>query len=189
MPSTRRRRRPLVVAAAVVVVLLAGCGAQNVEADARERALEGLETTVVDVLGCVAAAVPRIEPARGVETLSADLGDCAYTDVLNADTDAILSDQVVLPAGGGTVAFSGATTGDDLELRLVTQATGVAQAGVASARSSPATCWQLTADLATDIVQDYSGTQCHEAVMTRMNPTERVPFEDLDASDAPLPPG
>lgn len=164
---------------ATVAASLSACGADRVETVAREKALELLQDNVTATTTCLTSLVSRLDPAQGPGGLADKLSECVDTTVLNRDDDYILSDEVELPVGNETIAVSAVVSGDRIVLVVSTQGVGTAQAGVASARVTLTTCWQVTADLVEDVLEDPSEAGCNDSVLERINPTDQVPFSDL----------
>lgn len=186
MPLLRTRERQWLTLglSVTLAVLLSACGADRVETGARDEALEMLQDNVSRTLACLSSLVPRLDPRQGSEGLVGQLADCVDTTVLNRYEDYILSDEVELPVGSETIGVSAVISDDRVVLELATQGVGTAQAGVASARVTLTTCWQVVAHLGENVLEDPSEAVCSDSVLARINPTDRVAFSDLQVSVA-----
>jgi len=176
---TRRRWWLRLGLAATLAASLSACGADRVETVAREKALELLQDNVTATITCLSSLVSRLDPAQGSGGLADELSECVDTTVLNRDDDYILSDEVELPVGNETIGVSAVVSGDRIVLELATQGVGTGLAGVASARVTLTTCWQVKANLVEDVLEDPSEAACNDSVLERIIPTDLVPFSDL----------
>lgn len=168
----------MVLALVGFVLALRSCDrAFQVESRAREGAFGNLQDNVVGAVACLTTAAPRLDPADGADALADDLTACGYTQFMNKNDDFVLHEA---SARGENVIFSGTALAGRVVLQIMTTGPGVAQAGVANARAYLVTCWQVTIDLGTDTLEDYTATACNDALVTRYNPSEQVPFDELD---------
>lgn len=186
MPLLRTRRPTLLTLGLplALVASLSACGAGQVETVAHERALALLQGNVATTLTCLTSLLPQLRPEQGSAALEGELSSCVDTTVLNADDDYILSDEVELPVGSETIGVSVIASGGRMELDLATIGEGSAEAGIASARVTLTTCWQVDANLDDDVLGDPSEAACRDSVLARIIPTELVPMSDLQVPGA-----
>lgn len=180
MPSIRDVRwwgPPLCLALGAA---LAGCGADQVQGRARDGAEADLPRKLVTAVECLGSHAAGLSAAADTAALATELADCAGTTVLDQDDEAVRTVDF-LSRPGGTIAVASERHDGALALRMYTEGAGAAQAGVTSAIITLATCWQVTVDAAGDLGEP-SGAECSEALITRANPTEVVPFDDLDVT-------
>lgn len=177
--QTRKRRYLSISLLVALVASLSACGADQVEVRAREKALELLQDNVATTMRCLDSLASRLEPSARGEDLADELSECVDISVLNRDDDYIRLGDYELPLGNETIGVSVVTSRDDITMVLATQGIGSSEAGVATARVTLTTCWQVEANLAEDVLEGASAAVCSDALLERIMPTERVPFSDL----------
>lgn len=174
------------VAAVLVTTLcatVAGCGFYDVETRASASATEQLPAVVADVAACVTESAPELLVDPSTPLLTEQLSDCASTMLLNRDVNEALREADAsygLSYHNSSLAITGVALGDGLALTFYTEVSGTAEAGVSNARVNLATCWRMAIDEGPDQPKEMSGAPCDKDVVARANPTELVPFEDLD---------
>ena len=179
LPRSRSGRWVAAVLATTLCATVAGCGFDDVEERASAAAAENLPVLVADTVDCVTHHAPELLADASTPSLAEELSDCADTQILNQDVSQALSNGES-PFTHWSVAVRGALMGDELELALLTQASGVAEAGISEARAFLATCWKIVLDTGSGQLKDVSSAPCDEEVVALLHDTELVPFEDLD---------
>jgi hypothetical protein len=169
-----------IATAFVAGLSLAGCGADQVESNARDTAYRNLQQNVTTATACLQSIAHDLDTAQEAPELAHVLSECAGTTFLNHDDDAIRSTDP-LASKRGTIAVTARETGDrELALTLSTSGAGLSEAGVSRARALITSCWQVTVDLKTHTLGEPTGTSCNKSVIARENPSEQVPFDDLN---------
>lgn len=166
--------------AGMLCIAVAGCGYDDYRTRAYDAATEALPANVTSAVACVTQAAPQMLADPSAPSLTDQLFDCAGTTILNQEVSATFPTDGV-HSRHGTAAVTGVVTGGELELTFYTEGGGFAEAGISSARVSLATCWRISFD-ENDPHQpkDISGLSCGEGLISQTNPTEVVPFADLD---------
>lgn len=164
----------------LLCIAVAGCGYDDYRGRASDAAIEALPENVTSAVACVSQAAPQMLADPSTPSLTEQLFDCAGTTILNQEVSATFPTDGV-HSRHGTAAVTGGLTGDELELTFYTEGGGFAEAGISSARVSLATCWRIVFDEKdSHQPKDISGVPCGEGLIAQTNPTEVVPFEDLD---------
>ena len=165
--------------AVALAVTLAGCGAQDVQRRADDAARADLPRNVATALGCLESRAPALwAGASDADLLATELAECVGTSVLGGDDDAVRTAER-LEMIAGTVALAAAPSTGELVIRLYTEGSGYADAGVTQARVIVGTCWQVAVTASGELGAP-SGDECSDAVVARANPTEVVPFDQVD---------
>ena len=181
MPSPSAAR-PLGRAAALTAtacLAATGCGADTVRERSYDSAAESLRSYVSETTDCVRGVAPAMFSAAHETAVVEDLSACAGTTVFNQDIDQ-LPDTGPVSVRQSSVAVSGVVTGDLLNLTFYTQASGVEQAGVTEHRTILATCWEIALVEGSDQPEKTAGAPCDKALVERMNPSEVVPYVDIE---------
>lgn len=144
-----------------------------------DSAAESLRSYVSETTDCVMGVAPEMFSAAPETAVVEDLSACAGTAVFNQDIDQ-LPDTGPVSVRQSSVAVSGRVTGDLLNLTFYTQASGVEEAGVTEYRTILATCWEIALVEGSDQPEKTAGAPCDEALVERMNPSEVVPYVDIE---------
>jgi hypothetical protein len=165
--------------ALVTTLLLTACGADRVVSNADEIAHHTLGLNLATAVECLSAVAPDLgadmEPATIVETVQ----PCGGTTFFNHDDETIRTVDE-LASVHGTIVVSGTLSDDRLVLELVTSGSGVSEVGVSRARALVTTCWQVAVDLRARELGEIGPAPCNDAVVERENPTQTIPFDDVD---------
>lgn len=180
MPLIRDRTSAgLASGALLITALLSACGGAQVESSASEVAYQSLIKNLGTAVTCLENSASDLAGVQTDADIIEAISDCAGTTFFNHDDEAISStDQ--LSSKSGTIAVSGKLSSGSLTLNLTTSGAGLAEAGVSRARALSATCWQVTIDLESGALGSPRGTGCNDAVLTRENPSEVVPFAKVE---------
>lgn len=170
------------VLATTLCATAAGCGFYDMEERASAAAAENLSVQVAETIECVRHGASDLLTDASTSSLAEGVSDCADTQILNQDVSQAPS-NTVLPFTQSSVAVTGVLTADALDLGFLTQATGVADAGISNARVYLSTCWKVVVDNNSGRLREVSSAPCDEEVVARTHTGEHVPFEDLDLAD------
>lgn len=181
MRSTRDAARWLGVAATMLTatVLLAACGTDRVVSNADEIAHHTLELNLATAVECLSGVAPDLRADMQAAAIAEAVKPCGGTTFFNHDDETIRAVDD-LASTHGTIVVSGTTSGDRLVLELVTSGPGVSEVGVSRARALVTTCWQVVVDLRDHALDEVGPAPCNDAVVERENPTQTVPFDDVD---------
>lgn len=183
LARSRSRGRVAPVLATTLVAALAGCGSNQVIPRASTSAAEHLPANIMDVAACVTQSAPDLLADPSTPSLTEHLSECASTMLLNRDINEAIreaDESYGLNFHNSSLAITGVAVDHELELAFYTEGNGFAEAGINHARVSLATCWTIVLDEGPNQPMATSGTPCDKDLVTRTNPTELVPFEDLD---------
>ncbi|MFP3712582.1 hypothetical protein [Puerhibacterium sp. TATVAM-FAB25] len=188
--SHAARRFEWIAGTVLALLLLIGFGVlkrceahYNVYGRSNDGATEGLQSNVAAALSCLEAQAPGLRPGQDTAAVAEQLTDCAGTDILNQDDDAIRPIDW-LHSENGTIAVTSTATADRLNLTLLTESSAVATAGVSQDRTTLGTCWQVASVVRSGTLSSPSGTPCKESVATRANIQEQVAFDGLELAGA-----